>query len=85
VFTKAITEMGGDEGDLLQPVLKQIFDAMNLHVAERAVKCALVRDFPYVNGGLFAEQTAVPRFNKHAVRMLIEAAQLVNRRGTMTP
>lgn len=35
-----------------------------------------IRAFPYVNGGLFADRTEVPAFNKRAKRMLVEAARL---------
>lgn len=35
-----------------------------------------IRAFPYVNGGLFADSTEVPAFNRRAKRMLVEAAQL---------
>jgi hypothetical protein len=49
---------------------------MNISDSQRGDIPAHVRAFPYVNGGLFADSSEVPAFNKRAKRILIEAAQL---------
>lgn len=36
----------------------------------------IAADFPYVNGGLFRDRTAIPVFNRRARRLLLEAADL---------
>lgn len=36
----------------------------------------IAADFPYVNGGLFRDRTAIPAFNRRARRLLLEAADL---------
>jgi hypothetical protein len=76
LFIKTITEFGGGDGEQLQSLLKQIFDVMNVPENDRGDIPAHIRAFPYVNGGLFAEETEVPAFSKRAKRVLIEAAQL---------
>ncbi|MGX1145086.1 class I SAM-dependent DNA methyltransferase [Bradyrhizobium ottawaense] len=76
LFVKTITEFGGDDGEHLQSLLRQIFDVMNVPSKERRDIPAHISAFPYVNGGLFAESSDVPAFNRRARRILIEAAQL---------
>ena len=76
LFIKAITEFGGDDGEQIQSLFKQIFDVMNVPEDRRDDVPAHINAFPYVNGGLFADQTEVPKFSKRAKRILIEAARL---------
>jgi len=68
--------MEGNDGEHLQGLLKRMFDAMNVPDDRRGELPAHIRAFPYVNGGLFADSTEVPAFNRRAKRMLVEAAQL---------
>lgn len=76
LFVKTVSEFGGSDGEYLQSLLKQIFDAMNVPDDQREHLPAHIRAFPYVNGGLFADSTDVPTFNRRAKRLLVEAAQL---------
>ena len=76
LFVKTVTEFGGDNGEELQFLLKQIFDVMNVQDDRLGDLPAHITAFPYVNGGLFAEKTEVPAFSKRAKRVLIEAAKL---------
>lgn len=76
LFVKTITEFGGDNGEHLQSLFKQIFDVMDLSEDKRTNLPAHITAFPYVNGGLFSDQTDVPVFSKRAKRLLIEAAEL---------
>ena len=76
LFVKTISEFGGADGEHLRSLLKQLFDIMNVPENRREGLPAHIRAFPYVNGGLFADGTEVPAFNKRAKRMLVEAAQL---------
>lgn len=76
LFVKTVTEFGGGEGEHLQSLLRQIFDVMNVPDRERRNIPAHINGFPYVNGGLFADDLEIPAFNKRAKRLLIEAAQL---------
>jgi len=76
LFVKTITEFGGDDGEHLQSLLKQTFDVMNVPNKRRGDIPAHINAFPYVNGGLFADDSETPTFNRRARRILIEAAQL---------
>lgn len=76
LFVKTVSEHGGADGEHLQSLLKQMFDVMNVPDDRRGDLPAHIRAFPYVNGGLFADSTEVPAFNRRAKRMLVEAAQL---------
>lgn len=76
LFVKTVSEFGGAEGEHLQSLFKQIFDVMNVPEEQRGNLPAHIRTFPYVNGGLFADRTEVPAFNRRAKRLLVEAAQL---------
>jgi hypothetical protein len=76
LFVKTASEFGGTNGEHLQTLLRQIFDAMNVPEDQRKDLPAHIRTFPYVNGGLFADSTDVPAFSRRAKHMLIEAAQL---------
>jgi len=76
LFVKTISEFGGTDGEHLQALLKQIFDVMNVPDGKRGPLPVHIRAFPYVNGGLFADTTEVPAFNRRAKRMLVDAAQL---------
>jgi hypothetical protein len=76
LFVKTVSEFGGANGEHLQSLLKEIFDVMNVPEDQRENLSAHIRAFPYVNGGLFADSTEVPAFNRRARRLLVEAAQL---------
>lgn len=76
LFVKTISEFGGTDGENLQDLLKRMFDVMNIPDDRRGELPVHIRAFPYVNGGLFADSTDVPAFNRRAKRMLVEAAQL---------
>lgn len=76
LFVKTVSEFGGADGEQLQGLLKQIFQVMNVPEDEREDIPAHIRVFPYVNGGLFYDDTEVPAFSKRAKRLLIEAAGL---------
>ena len=76
LFVKTVSEFGGSDGEHLESLLKQVFDVMNIPEDQRQDLPAHICAFPYVNGGLFADRSEVPRFNRRATRMLVEAAQL---------
>lgn len=75
LFTKTVDEFTLEDGSDTHEVVKSIFDIMD-RKDNRAGFPSFAKDFPYVNGGLFREQTDIPRFSKKARRLLIEAAQL---------
>lgn len=69
------------DGSDTQRVIEDVFIALDVpREADRAIAGVQSRriaiDFPYVNGGLFRDRTAVPVFNRRARRLLLEAADL---------
>lgn len=80
LFTQTVDQMSALDGSNTHEVLAQIFRAMNTPVAERAsVEPRLpnwANGFPYVNGGLFAGSTEVPRFTRMARTYLMHAGAL---------
>lgn len=80
LFTQTVDQMSAFDGSNAHEVLAQIFRAMNTPMAERAsVEPHLpnwANGFPYVNGGLFAGSTEVPRFTRMARTYLMHAGAL---------
>ncbi|MDH7639980.1 DNA methyltransferase [Sphingomonas oryzagri] len=69
------------DGSDTRRVIEDVFIALDIPVeANRAgagvQSRRIATDFPYVNGGLFRDRTAVPVFNRRARRLLLEAADL---------
>ncbi len=68
LFTSTINQMSDRDSSNTHEVLGELFRAMNTKYADRdSAKIPRWADvFPYVNGGLFAGSTEVPRFSKIA-------------------
>lgn len=67
-FSKKIIDMSAPDASDLHERLQEAFYAMNFpeNAPERANLPVWTKDFPYVNGGLFADDVSVPVFNKAA-------------------
>ena len=80
LFTHTIEQMSERDGANTHEVMSEIFRAMNIKIAERAIAQPRLRSwadpFPYVNGGLFSGSTEVPRFTRMARTYLIHAGSL---------
>lgn len=76
LFSQMLVECTSMDGSDTHEVLAEVFRAMNLREAERTNCPEYAIRFPYVNGGLFRDQTAVPCFSLHSRRILIDAAKL---------
>jgi hypothetical protein len=76
-FTKVITEASAENGAGLPDLLSQLFRVMNQPEGERPADLpAHIKQFPYVNGGLFQDDLPVPEIRGKARRMMIECGQL---------
>lgn len=76
LFSKTVEQMS--DGENTHEILAELFRAMATHGDQRAaagIKSWADR-FPYVNGGLFADAGACPRFSKIARTYLLRAAGL---------
>src|SRR5580704_12118851 len=78
LFTKTVEQMSEKDSSNTHGVIGMIFRAMNTKGEDRAAaKVSRWADaFPYVNGGLFAGSTDVPRFSKIARSYLIHIGNL---------
>ncbi len=78
LFTQTIAQMSAPDASNTHEVLSEVFRAMNTPIKDR--KAAGIRSwadlFPYVNGGLFSGNVAVPRFNKIARSYLLHVGNL---------
>jgi hypothetical protein len=80
LFTQTLEQMSAPDGGNTQQVLQALFRAMNTKLADRAQAQAptptWANGFPYVNGGLFAGSTDVPRFSRMARTYLLHTGSL---------
>ena len=78
LFTSTVNKMSAPDAKNTHEVIKTIFHTMNVKTIDRAAAKPprWAEAFPYVNGGLFAGNTDVPRFNKIARTYLIHIGSL---------
>ena len=78
LFTGTVEQWSESDGSTTHTVLEACFRAMNTKGAERQVAGVpnYANIFPYVNGGLFAGSTEVPRFTRIARSYLLQAGAL---------
>lgn len=80
LFTQTLNQFSEASGANTHTVLSEVFRAMNIQPTERAAAQPRLPgwadQFPYVNGGLFAGSTEVPRFTRMARTYLLHAGGL---------
>lgn len=76
LFTNHIASHTTEDGSDLDDYLGKVFDVMNQE--HRDGLPAYLTDFPYVNGGLFADKLPIPKFNRKSRAMLIECGSDLN-------
>ncbi len=78
LFTATLEQMSARDASNTHAVISEIFRAMNTAIDQRS-QASLPRwadIFPYVNGGLFSGNVAVPRFSRIARSYLLHIGQL---------
>jgi len=75
LFTNHIASHTSESGEDLSDYLSRAFDVMNKESREGVPDYL---DFPYVNGGLFADNLPVPKFSRKSRAMLIECGADLN-------
>jgi len=73
-FTNALDSNTARDGSDLQAFFRRFFRVLNLQ--ERGEYPQFLQDFPYVNGGLFADESPVPHFSAKARKIIIESGSL---------
>lgn len=76
LFTNHVASHTAEDGVDLDDYLSRAFDVMNQESREGVPE--YLADFPYVNGGLFADKLPVPKFNRKSRAMLIECGADLN-------
>ena len=78
MFTHAIEQISDSRSENADFVISKIFHAMDVKREDRDKENLpnWTRDFPYVNGGLFAGNRDVPKFSRIARTYLIHAGSL---------
>lgn len=77
-FSNAIQGHTSEDGSDLAEYLDRLFTVLNTPEKERGVLPDYLVNFPYVNGGLFADNIPSPRFSRKSRRMLIECGSELN-------
>ncbi|PMG04539.1 hypothetical protein BCV00_15085 [Vibrio breoganii] len=73
-FTKTLGSLSHDDGSNVHIVMEELFNVLDTTNRENCSNN--FRSFPYVNGGLFAEEISIPHFNTRSRRALIECGSL---------
>ncbi len=76
-FRSFIHQSTAEDGRDLAPLLAQLFQALNTPVEKRfCILDAAIQEFPYVNGGLFAEFLPMPAFDTAMRQSLLDCCAL---------
>ncbi len=73
-FRESLRINTADNGSDTKDYLDGLFVVLNTKPKEREGIHPKYKDFPYVNGGLFREQTPIPNFDKASRRKLLECS-----------
>lgn len=73
-FTNGLASHTDADGSDLQIYLQKLFEVLS--TPDRDDLPNYLKQFPYVNGGLFAEEYPVPHFNRKARQIIIECGEL---------
>jgi len=73
-FTNAVASHTAESGEDMQAYLARLFEVLNTE--DRSNYPKFLQEFPYVNGGLFAQKIKPPQFSSKSRKMIIEAGDL---------
>lgn len=75
LFTTSIMRYTKDDGSDLSDYLDESFNVMDLSLRSRDIP-KIVKQFPYVNGGLFSKHIQIPKMGARARKIVIECGEL---------
>lgn len=75
LFTASIMRYTKEDGSDLSDYLDATFNVMDLSVRRMEIP-SIVKQFPYVNGGLFSKRIRIPHMGQKARRRIIECGEL---------
>ena len=77
LFTSSIQRFTKPDGSDLSQYLDETFNVMDLNLSFRRSDIpSIVKQFPYVNGGLFSRRIQIPRMGQRARKIIIECGEL---------
>lgn len=76
LFTESLASHTKADGSDLDEYLQRLFDLLNKKL--RTGLPGYLKEFPYVNGGLFAEEFPIPKFSKKSRESLIDLGSDLN-------
>jgi hypothetical protein len=74
IFINYLASQSSEDGSDLKICLQEIFSTLN--TKDNSAKSKYLQDFPYVNGGLFKDDTEIPYFSRKSREIIIEAGKL---------
>jgi len=75
-FTHSIINHTQEDGSDLHTHFDRLFQVMNTPDGQRGNIPSFLNSFPYVNGGLFRNQHAIPQFSRKSRTAIIESGEL---------
>lgn len=75
-FTKAISSHTQVNGSDLKEYLSKLFEVLNTANKDRNNLPGYLRDFPYVNGGLFKKKLESPKFTRRSRQAIIDSGEM---------
>lgn len=76
IFTEALANNTKADGSDVDEFLSLLFKRLNTPDTELVEVPSFLKDFPYVNGGLFRDEIECPKFSKKARQILIDSGEL---------
>lgn len=76
LFTESLASHTNADGSDLDDYLQRLFEVLNKK--SRSGLPDFLKEFPYVNGGLFAEEFPIPKFSKRSRESLIDLGSDLN-------
>ena len=75
LFTSSIQRFTKEDGSDLSDYLNETFNIMDLSFRRQDIP-SIVKQFPYVNGGLFSKRIQIPRMGQKARKIILECGEL---------
>jgi hypothetical protein len=75
LFTGSIQRYTKDDGSDLADYIDAAFNVMNVRMRNDEM-VEMIRQFPYVNGGLFAKQIRIPKMGRRTRDLILECGEL---------
>jgi hypothetical protein len=76
LFTNSILSSSDSNAENLSQYISRVFDVFNIEELKRKDAHSDLKDFPYVNGGLFKDTIEIPKFTKKSRDLIEECGNL---------